>query len=245
LTPHFDIDVTNAANYTVRPMDTQQRWRITFAKCSPIKYISHLDLCRAWERILRRAGLPIAYTQGFNPQARLQLAAALPVGHTGSAEMMDVILERPIDAGEFVTRVPPALPDGLILVDAREIDPKVASLQSALREAEYRVRLSTLVARHEVARRVAGFLSADHLEQRRVRKQHVETVDVRPLVDDVRLEAGNVGEVVLWMRVSSGPGGHLRPDTVLEALELAGGHPQIERTRLLFEDSRPPESPEG
>jgi radical SAM-linked protein len=223
-------------------MDTQQRWRITFGKCSPIKYISHLDLCRAWERVLRRAGLPIAYTQGFNPQARLQLATALPVGYTGSAEMMDVILERPIDAGEVLARVRPALPDGMTLVDAREIDLKVTSLQSALRQAEYRVCLSTPVPPDEIARRIAGFLNADHLEQRRLRKQRVESVDVRPLVDDVRLEADNLAEVVLWMRVSAGSGGHLRPDTVLEALELAGGHPQIERTRLLFEDSRLPES---
>ena len=52
----------------------QQRWRVTFAKGPQLKYISHLDLSLAWERALRRAGMPLAYSQGFNPQARLQLA---------------------------------------------------------------------------------------------------------------------------------------------------------------------------
>jgi len=81
---------------------SQQRLRITFAKGSALKYISHLDLTLAWERTLRRAEIPLAYSQGYNPQARLQLASGLPLGYTGSAEVMDVMLTESMPPQEFV-----------------------------------------------------------------------------------------------------------------------------------------------
>jgi radical SAM-linked protein len=220
-------------------MHNQQRWRITFARGTPVKYISHLDLHQTWERTFRRAGVPLAYSQGFNPQTRLQLAAALPVGHTGSAELMDIILDRPMDGQEILSRVRPVLPRGLTISALQQVDLKTVSLQSSLRQAEYRVTLRTLVASDEIMHRVAQFLSADHFEQRRVRKQRAETVDLRMMVDDLRIETAEAGSVVLWMRVSAGAGGHVRPETLLEALGLADAHPQIERTRLHFEFDTP------
>jgi len=74
----------------------RQRLRITFAKGETLKYISHLDLARAWERALRRAGVPLAYSQGFNPRPKMAFAAALPVGYTATAEMVDILLEKPL-----------------------------------------------------------------------------------------------------------------------------------------------------
>ncbi len=69
-----------------------QRMRVWFATDDTVKYVGHLDMHRTWERAIRRAGLPLAYTQGFNPQPRLQFAAALPVGFTGRGEVADVFL---------------------------------------------------------------------------------------------------------------------------------------------------------
>ena len=74
----------------------RHRLRITFSKGDTLKYTSHLDLMRIWERSLRRAGAPLAYSSGFNPRPRLQLAAALPLGHTGEAEWLDALLEEPV-----------------------------------------------------------------------------------------------------------------------------------------------------
>ena len=73
------------------------RLRLTFTKTDSLKYIGHLDLHRTLERTLRRAGLPIAYSQGFNPQPRMNLAEALPLGITSECEVMDVWCEKPID----------------------------------------------------------------------------------------------------------------------------------------------------
>jgi len=69
------------------------RLRITFSKEGWLIYSSHLDLMRVWERALRRAGAPLAYSGGFNPRPKLQIARALPLGHVGEGELIDVWLE--------------------------------------------------------------------------------------------------------------------------------------------------------
>jgi radical SAM-linked protein len=214
---------------------SQQRLRVTFAKGPRLKYISHLDLVLAWERALRRAGVPLAYSQGFHPQARLQLASGLPLGYTGTAEMMDVILDEPLSPVDFIANVRPVLPEGLTVTAVEEVAVKSPSLQSALRQAEYRVVVETSLPADELAIRLAGLLAADRLEQQRVRKQQVETFDLRPLVTDVQLEAVGSGQAVLWMRLSAGQRGNVRPDAVLSALGLGNAYAQIERTKLLFE----------
>jgi radical SAM-linked protein len=217
----------------------QQRWRVTFAKGPQLKYISHLDLALAWERALRRAGMPLAYSQGFNPQARLQLASGLPLGYTSTAEIVDVILDEPFAAADFAARLRPALPPGLAVIAAEEVDLKSPALQSTLRQAEYRVTVETALPAGELAGRIAVLLAADRLEQQRVRKQRAETFDLRPLVDDVRLETAAGGRATFWMRLSAGNHGNVRPEAVLTALDLGEAYAQVERTKLLFEfDSR-------
>lgn len=217
---------------------SQQRLRITFAKGPQLKYISHLDLTLAWERTLRRAGAPLAYSRGFNPQAKLQLASGLPLGYTGVAEMMDVILTEPMSPDEFIARVRLALPEGLSVVAAEEVALKSPSLQSALHQAEYRVTVETLLPDNELSTRISHLLASDRLEQQRVRKRRVETFDLRPLVDDVRLEAMGEGQAILWMRLSAGQRGNARPDAVLAALGLADAYCQVERIKLVFEFDR-------
>jgi radical SAM-linked protein len=218
---------------------SQQRLRITFVKGSRLKYISHLDLALAWERTLRRAGVPLAYSQGFNPQARLQLASGLPLGYTGTAEVMDVILDDLMSPAEFIARVRSVLPAGLTVTAVEEVAVRAPSLQSALCRAEYRVTVETALPAGELSRCIAGLLDADRLEQQRVRRGRLETFDLRSLVDDVRLETVSEGQAVLWMRLSAGQRGNARPDAVLEALGLAGGYALVERTKLLFEFDSP------
>jgi len=218
---------------------TQQRLRIIFAKGPPLKYISHLDLALAWERVLRRAGVPLAYSHGYNPQAKMQLASGLPLGYTGSAEVMDIILTEPISPDEFAARVRPVLPPGLSLAAVEEVPLKTPALQSVLRQAVYQVAVETELPADELAERVTHLLAADRLEQQRIRKQRPETFDLRPLVNDVRLEAVGAGQVVLCMRLSAGQHGNARPDAVLAALGLADAPTRIERTQLLFEFDNP------
>ena len=213
----------------------RHRLRVTFAKGPQLRYISHLDLQLAWERALRRAGIPLAYSQGYNPQARLQLASGLPLGYSGAAEIMDVSLTEPMSPEELTARVGPALPEGLTIREVEEVPLKSRSLQSALHQAEYRVTVETFLPAGELTRRVDNLLATDRLEQQRIRKGRTETFDLRPLVDKVRLESSGEGQAIFWMRLSAGQRGNARPDAVLTALDLADAYSQVERIRLLFE----------
>ena len=97
----LERDITSPVESEHQPMAAVQRMRMTFTKEGTARYISHLDLARAVERALNRAGLPIAYTQGFNRRPRLSLAAALPLGYTSQAEIADVWLTEPVDPPRF------------------------------------------------------------------------------------------------------------------------------------------------
>jgi radical SAM-linked protein len=213
---------------------SQQRLRITFAKGGDLRFISHLDLKVVWERALRRAWVPLAYSQGYNPQAKLQLASGLPLGYTGAAEVMDVMLTESMSPEEFVNRVDPALPEGLNIVAVEEAPTESPSLQSALHQAMYRIILETPLPADELTTRINSLLASDHLEQQRIRKGRTETFDLRPLVDDVWLESSGDNHAVLSMRLSAGQHGNVRPDAVLAALGLENAPTQVERTKLIF-----------
>lgn len=214
----------------------RQRWRITFAKEKPLRYISHLDLYRTWERVFRRADIRVVYSQGFNPQPRIQLASALPVGYVGSAEVMDVVLEEAIEAEELVSRLQAVAPVGLRIIEAHPVPLQAPALQVQLRRAEYCVQVNTALPCEEIARRIADFLSSAHFIRERTRQRRREMIDLRPLVDDLRLEHCADGEAKLWMRLSLSTQHSVRPETVLEALGLAGTPPRVERTRLVFDE---------
>jgi radical SAM-linked protein len=89
------------------------RLRIRFKRGEEIKFISHLDLIRVWQRAFRRAGVMLAYSEGFNPHPRLSLAAPLALGITGEAELMDVYTVQPLSNHAFAAMVNPQLPAGL------------------------------------------------------------------------------------------------------------------------------------
>jgi len=217
---------------------SQQRLRITFAKGGDLRFISHLDLKVVWERALRRAWVPLAYSQGYNPQAKLQLASGLPLGYTGAAEVMDVMLTESMSPEEFVNRVDPALPEGLNIVAVEEAPTESPSLQSALHQAMYRIILETPLPADELTTRINSLLASDHLEQQRIRKGRTETFDLRPLVDDVWLESSGDNQAVLSMRLGAGQHGNVRPDAVLAALGLENAPTQVERTKLIFKFDR-------
>lgn len=136
------------------------RLRVTFAKGEEIKYISHLDLMRAWERALRRAQVPLAYSKGFNPHPRLSIAAPLAVGLMSKAELMDVFLEKEIQPERFDVLVTPHLPAGLRIISVSTVPLDEPSLQARVVAAEYTVELALSPLRGEADDRIARRIAA-------------------------------------------------------------------------------------
>lgn len=209
------------------------RLRITFAKHGPIKYSSHLDLMRAWERALRRAGVPLAYSQGYNPRPKLQLANALPLGHSAGAEILDVWLEEPLDLDDFAQALVPVLPKGLQFKQVQQVDPKAPAMQTQVVATEYRVVTDVDESAEEIERRIERAMAADKLPHERRGKRY----NLRPLIEELQLERASKGEVVLEMRLSAQPGATGRPEAVLDVLGMGEAFARYHRKRIIWTPS--------
>lgn len=213
-----------------REKERKQRLRITFAKGEEVKYISHLDLMRLWERALRRANIPLLYSKGYNPRPKISIAAPLAVGFTGRRELMDLILERPISPLDFATSVRKQLPSGITLSEVEDVYAALPSLQSQVRSAEYRVIVEAREPAEEIQDQLAALLSSARLPRERRGKKY----DLRPLIQKLWSEEKREEEYVLGMRLRTGEHGTGRPDEVLAELGLAELVKAIERTQLYF-----------
>jgi radical SAM-linked protein len=208
---------------------------VQYAKGEEIKYISHLDLARTWERVFRRARLPLAYSQGFNPRPRFQIAAALPVGVTGRVELLDVWLVEPLSPEEVLAQLPAVLPPGLSVADAAEVGLRSPSLQSQMRAADYEAVVHGAEPVSSIQTRIRALLEVKTLLRQRQHKGRLQTYDLRPLIQSVTAEPGPEGASILSMRLQASPQGAGRPDEVLDALGLTLVRHTMERTNLHFE----------
>jgi radical SAM-linked protein len=213
----------------------QQRLRITFAEGDALKYISHLDLARTWERAFRRAGLPLAYSQGYNPRPRFQIAAALPVGVTGRSELLDIWLVEPLGPEDLLARLGPVLPHGLELLAAAQVDLQAPSLQSQMQAADYCVLVRSQEPVAAIRTRIYALLEMPALLRQRQHKGKLQTYNLRPFIQSISVQPELGQQCMLTMRLQASPAGAGRPDEVLDALGLSLAPHTIERTNLHFE----------
>lgn len=211
-----------------------QRLRVSFSKGPQLRYITHLDLMRFWERALRRAEIALAYSEGFSPHPQISLAAPLPVGVTSRAELMDVFLSERSSPLAFTRSLSPQLPPGLELNEVEEVPVSLPSIQSQMRAAEYRVELLGGETNGGLAGRVAQLLDLETLPWRHTREREVKSYDLRPLIQELSLQT-EPGQGVLLMRLQADNAATGRPDQVLAALQLL---PElaVERTRLVLSE---------
>ena len=208
------------------------RYRITFTRDRTVRFVGHLDLAKTWERTLRRADLPVAYSQGFHPLPKFTFASALPVGCTSEAEVMDVVLAEPMDSADMAARLAPALPVGIAVTSIAEVPLNAPALQAALRWAEYVVTVETDETREPIESQAQTLLAAPALPRERRGKSY----DLRPLVLSLAVEAVSASSAQLIMRLrADANAGTGRPDEVLAALGWADAPMQIHRRRLGFE----------
>ena len=209
-----------------------QRLRVTFSRGEELKYISHLDMMRLWERALRRAAMPVAYSESFNPQPKISLAAPLQIGMTGEAELMDVFLERRLLPYYFLRGVGDQLPSGVAIKEVREVGLRLPSLQSQVRFAEYRVEVAT--GKVDVESSLHSLLAKETLPWQHMRDTGPRRYDLRVLIDDLWLEHLRDGQCLLGMRLRMDAKGTGRPEQVVMALGFGDYPKSIHRTKLIL-----------
>jgi len=209
------------------------RIRITFAKLGALRYTGHLDLHKLWERAARRAELPLAYSQGFHPQPKIYIAAALPLGFSSRCEVMDMRLERDIPLDGLREKLQQTLPTGIQVLNVESADELVPALQTQVVSADYEVTLTERIDGSDLKQRVDSVLGSESI----IRERRGKTYDLRPLIEKLSLTPSPLPEgegVRVFMRLSAKEGATGRPEEVLDALGIAFEGTRIERTCLNF-----------
>lgn len=196
------------------------RLRVRFRRGEEVKYITHLDLMRFWERAMRRAGVALAYSEGHTPRPRLSLAAPLAVGVTSSAELMDVFLTRPVAPADFTRSMEDQLSPGIEILEVAEVGLGLPSLQSEVRWARYRVEGVCEAAPEEVRSAVKRFLAAESIPWEHLREKQVRKYDIRALVRDLKVVDAPEGSYALAMLLRCDNAATGRPEQVVAALGL-------------------------
>ena len=211
-----------------------QHLRIRFCRGQEVKFISHLDILRLWQRALHRAGISLAYSEGFSPHPRISLAAPLPIGVTSQAELMGILCLKWVSPHFFTAAVSQQLPPGIEILQVYQVALTMPSLQSQVRYAEYRVEVETEKGQKNIESAVTSLLSIKHLPWQHQRDTGRRNYDLRALIDDLWLIDWHSGYCTVGMRLRCDNSGSGRPEQVTTALGFTH-HPQlIHRTKLIL-----------
>jgi len=197
------------------------RYRMLYTKEGPARYISHLDLLRAFDRASRRAGLPMAFTQGFNPHPKIAFAAPLGVGTAGEAEFADLELTGDVPAESVASVLSGAMPEGLRLIEVRPVPDQFPALMALVERATYRAeaKLNRPVSTEEMDSAIAAFLSMPEiLVQRKNKAGEKKKVDIRP---GIFAMSGRLDDdiMIIEAELKTGSNGNIRIEEVLAAFE--------------------------
>jgi radical SAM-linked protein len=206
------------------------RARITFSKQGALRYTGHLDLHRLWERAMRRAGLPLSYSQGFHPQPKISLASALPLGFSSRCEALDVRFNEDIPTKEIADRLQVSLPPDIQIVRVESVDEKLPALQTQVLSAVYQVELTEPVDGSEFRQKAEELLKAESLPRERRSKFY----DLRPLIEELSISTAD-DKIFLHIKLAAREGATGRPEEVLNALGIEPEYTRVERTELIFQ----------
>jgi radical SAM-linked protein len=227
----------------------RQRWQILFARRDPALRVRQAELLGEFERAFREAGLPLSQTNATHPRPRLKFAANLPVGVELRGEVLEAYFDELVPIGR-IQAAAELLPEGLEVVDAREVWHGFPSAASQLRGAEYeidiRARGEATLTSDELRGAVVRLLGASRLVGKRRRGESERRADagardLRPFVEDVEVlevdEEERRARLRMVLRLDATGAG--RPEDVVDALDLPLAAGPAVRTRLLFVDTPP------
>ena len=176
---------------------------LTYKRGDSIKYVSHLDFVRVFGRAFRRAELPIAYSEGFNPHPLLTFALPLSVGYTSECELMEFVMEKELETEEIKEKLQKAMPIGIEITEVCKGKTRMKKLDNAL----YVVKAENLPDD------LSEFLSLDSILIEKKTKSGIKEADIRADIKNITLKDG-----CLEMLLSAGSRANLKPEVVINAM---------------------------
>ena len=212
------------------------RMLAVFEKGERIRHIGHLDIQRSVQRGLRRSGLPVAYSNGFNPHILITFASALSTGACGKREIMDVTMAEEVSPEEFLEKMNHAMPPEMRLSEARALDQKHPALMASLRAAKYDLLIRDAEQAEQLAAAIPAMMARGTVTAMRKTKTALKECDIKPLIYDLKAEGQHIlATLTLTEREACKPG------MLIEALSREAGidgeiRVLITRTALLGKD---------
>jgi len=212
-----------------------QRFRIQYNKDAPLQYIGNLDLHKVWERYLRRARVPVAYTQGFHPQPKIQQAAPLPLGFLSQNDLIDVWVEadeNEFKEDDFFIHLQTTHQPGIEILSVKAVALNSPSLPTLILSSLYRVIPLDPLNLPEVQNRLKELLERNTI----IRTRRNKTYDLRPLIENILLRSFPDNCLEFQMQLSAREGATGRPEEILIELRLDPHAARYVRTGFIMKE---------
>lgn len=187
--------------------------RIKFSKTGHMKFVGHLDTMRYFQKAIRRAGLPIAFSGGFSPHMIMSFAAPLGVGTTSLGEYFDMELTETVATDEIEKRLNAVMADGVTVCSARQVeDGKASTAMSLVAAADYYVEFregKEPSASWQTG--LEGFLAQPEISVTKKTKRSEKTVDIRPYIYEMHLDGKGI-----FMQLASASSNYTKPELVMD-----------------------------
>jgi len=212
-------------------------YRLCFTKLNNLKYLSHLNLMKTMERAIRRAGIPLAFSEGFHPHPKISFGPALALGIDSMAEYLDLELVAAMEAGLILDSLNRVLPDGLRISEAKRLGPGAKSLNALINKAAYRVLLQIEPDLKEaVKQQLSRLFQMTELNIFRTGKEGQKTVNIRPWMHNLTIEEKSDTMLAVYLVGEIGNNGNLRPEEVLDRITLPLKVVALTRNGLWYEE---------
>lgn len=192
-----------------------KKYRIKFAKLGKVKYIGHLDLLTLFQRAIKRARVPIDYSQGFNPHQLMSFAIPLSLGMESVGEYIDVQMAEEIAPEDIINKLNATMPQGLKLLEARELLDNEKNCASIIEAAIYEIELDRKI--ENINGIINEMLQSDEMLIERTSKRKTKEVDIKPDIFEMQ-EIPSEGNTKIRVTISTGSQRNLKPDLLLEYL---------------------------
>lgn len=189
------------------------KYRIKFTKIDKVRFIGHLDLLKLFQRAIKRAELPIAYSNGFNPHQLIGFAIPLPLGMASVGEYVDIELKEEVNSDEIKKRINNVMPDGINIVDVRKFNKDDKSCAAIVETALYEICLDEKI--DDFSEIINNMLSCDKLEIERTSKHKTKVVDIKPDIFSIE-EISNPNKTCFKTIISTGSQKNLKPELLIK-----------------------------
>lgn len=193
--------------------------RVKYSKMEDARFLSHLELLKAMERAFRRAKIPLAFSEGFNPHPKISYASALSVGTASRGEYLDLELNAEMGLSDFKSRINTCLVKGIEVLDVKEIKGKSKSLTSIIEMAEYTATsfVENKLSEKELQRLIDEFLMQPEIIVNRKSKDKNKEINIKEGIYCLKAELNNEMSLTIRFTVVSGSKGNIRAGEVYHA----------------------------